>query len=437
MILTQNIEQVDLEKTKGNITGKIGLTWIYHAIINFGIEKVIKKNFPKAKKNKEIKAITKILAGVLMLIAGGEKIEDIEILRKDKALINSIGLASLISPDTMLNFLAIKRNAAMIRKTIEDLVVKAIIIHEAKTFIYDNDATYFDSEKDCASYSYKKKKQMSGLLGFFVELGNICVTMDYRTGKVSPRAGILNQLRKAILIANKARKSISDFRSDSAAHNGAIMDLCNEKGINYYISLVGNAAIGEVIQSIKEEKWQAVPDQTGKEWAESIYVMQHGNKYLSMRIIILRWQNDKEKDENQKKLFEVTSYKYHTIATNNDEIEPMEWLKFHNGRMGSENNNKELKNGYEIEYSPSHNFDKNRCYFIMGIMAYNIIQIVKLFYLGKVAAKWTIKTIRNYFINVCGKFISHAHKITCKIINATDLTYQLFENCLRTFVWKC
>jgi hypothetical protein len=442
MILAQKIETINIKKVDETVTGKIGLSWIYHAIMDFGIEQIIRNNFPKTKSNKEIKAIAKIIAGVLMLISGGEKIEDIELLRKDKALLNSMGFENFICPDTFLNFLAVKRNAAKIRRIIEALVIKALKIKSTLTELtYDNDATYFDSDKKSASYSYKKSKQMSGLLGFFVELGNICVTMDYRTGSVNPRTGILNQLRKAISLAAKAEKKIANFRSDSAAHNGAVMDLCNKKGINYYISLVENAEIKAIIGTIKEEDWKAVPEQPGKQWAESYYVMPYKVKkkttYLSMRILILRWENKKEDNANQPCLLEIKNYKYHTISTNNETIEPMEWLEFHNGRMGSENNNKELKYGYEIEYTPSNDFNKNRCYFMLGIMAYNIVQIVKLFYLGKVAEKWNIKRIRNYFINVCGKFIYHSRKLTCKIINATDLTFSLFENCLRRFVWRC
>jgi Transposase DDE domain group 1 len=439
MNLTQNFSQVNLEKVNKNITGKMGLTWTYHAIKDFGIIEIIKTNFPEAKANKEIDVIHKVIAGVLMLISGGEKIEDIEALRADSALVKSIGLDSLISPDTFLNFLAVKRNGARLRKTIETMAIVAMAKSSHQSFTYDNDATYFDSDKKSASYSYKKRKQMSGLLGFFAELGNLCVTMDYRTGKVSPSKGILNQLRKAIKLAEKAGKSISAFRSDSAAHIGAVMDLCNKKCIQYYISLTQNAAIKKIIYDIKETEWQPVPGQEGAEWAETTYSMPFKKEMLIMRMLVLRWENksDKEKlsNENQQLLLEIKGHTYHTIATNNNEIEPMSWLSFHNGRMGSENNNKELKNGFSCEYSPSHDFDKNRAYFMISILAYNVIQIVKLFYLGKTAEKLTVRTLRYWFINTAGKFVHHANKWTCQIINATDRTYQLFEHCSSKFVW--
>jgi hypothetical protein len=442
MKLTQYFNQVDLEKTSQNITGKVGITWLYHAMKEFGVNDIIINHFPKRKSNKEINVVSKIMAGTLMLIAGGEKIEDLQLLRSDHALIQSIGLESMISPDTFLNFLANKRNAARLRRVIEDIVVKLMKKDKTKKYTYDNDATYFDSGKKCAAYSYKGQKQMSGLLGFFVELGDFCTTMDYRPGNVSPAKGILNQLRKAIKITNRANKRIKSFRSDSAAHNGQIMRLCNEKRINYYISLSKYNAVNDCIDAINEHDWQDVPDQKNTQWAETVYVMGEENKAISMRMLCLRTElksddNNQPDDTSQSKLLDVKSYRYHAIATNNNQISSLDWLNFHNGRMASENNNKELKRGFSCEYSPSNNFHKNRAYFMTSILAYNLTQIMKLLYLPAESKRWTIKTLRYWFINTCGKFIFHANKWKCKIINPTNQTFKMFEYCLSRFVWQC
>ena len=72
----------------------------------------------------------------------------------------------------------------------------------------------------------------------------------------------------------------------------------------------------------------------------------------------------------------------------------------------------------------------NRGYFLLGILAYNTVQIMKLFYLSGIARKWTIKTLRYHFINVCGKIIKTARRYICKIINVTDNTFNLFRACL-------
>ena len=139
---------------------------------------------------------------------------------------------------------------------------------------------------------------------------------------------------------------------------------------------------------------------------------------------MLRWKNP------DVTLFDQSPYCYHAIGTNDNEISSMEWLEKHNGRMNSENYNKEVKSGFNCDYAPSHDFEMNRCYFLLGILAYNAMQVMKLFYLSGIARKWTIKTLRYHFINVCGKVIKTARRYICKIINVTDGTFELFRSCL-------
>ena len=143
-----------------------------------------------------------------------------------------------------------------------------------------------------------------------------------------------------------------------------------------------------------------------------------------MRMLVLRWLNP------QPDLFESEKYCYHAIGTNDSETEAMAWLEFHNGRMNSENYNKELKDGLNAGYAPSHDFHVDRFYFLLNVLAYNVLQVMKLFYLGEEVKTWTVKTLRYWFIQVCGKIVRTGRKYYCKIINATEDTFGLFRHCL-------
>ncbi len=101
--------------------------------------------------------------------------------------------------------------------------------------------------------------------------------------------------------------------------------------------------------------------------------------------------------------------------------------------MGSvEHSHKELKTGMGCDYTPSHDFEKNRGYFLLGVLAYNMTQIMKLFYLGSDAVKWTIKTMRYQFIHVCGKIVRSGRRYFCKIINVTQEIFERFRDCQTT-----
>jgi len=356
MKLTGNMSQVQLEMSKEPVTGRMGLSWFTHGMKDFGVKRmVLEEHGEKRGSNREISAWRKVMTGVMMKVAGGERVEDVEVLRKDTGLLESLGWETMNCADTMFNFTKCRRNNARNRRVNEAMVVEGMRRAKAQEMTYDNDATYFDSAKQSAAYSYQKRKQFSGLLGCVAELG-LVNTVDFRRGNVSPQTGIMNQLRKACQQAEKAGKRIARFRSDSAAHQDQIFTYCDLKGIKYYVSLDKNEGIKRTIKGLAATEWKTMygkyKEQRETQWALSEYRVSRGYR---IRVLILRWQNP------DPTLFDASPYCYHVVGSNDWETEPMAWLEVHNGRMGSiEHNNAELKNGLGCDYSPSHEFEKNR-----------------------------------------------------------------------------
>lgn len=425
MRLTVNLSKVELKKSKEDVTGKLGLSWLTHGMNHFGVEKIISDEYRgKRKSNREIRAYDKIMAGVMMVASGGTHVEDIEVLRADEGLKNSLGWDNIIGSDTLLNLIGNKRSNARNRRINNEMVIKAMKQAKEEEFTYDNDATYIDSEKKSARYSYQGEKQFSGLMGCIAELG-LVNTVEYRRGNISPQTGILNQLRKAVEQAKSIEKRIKVFRSDSAAYKVKIMMYCDQEDIDYYISIDKNEAVMKKIKSLRVYEWKTMygryKERYDTQWTETTYVVSKG---FRIRILILRWKNP------DPDLFNARPYCYHVMATNNKDIEPMEWLEMHNGRMGTiEQVNKEIKTGMGCDYTPSHEFEKNRGYFLLGVLAHNMVQIMKLFYLDRSTRKWTIKTMRYQFINVCGKIVKTGRRFYCKIINVTNEIFELFRYC--------
>ncbi len=355
-MIAKKLHRVMLKKIwEPTITGRMGLVWLEHSLRDFGIEKIVGQYY-KRKANCEIKAEDKILAGALSIIAGAERMEDLEPLRADIGLQRNIGIRRIMSADTMREFLKQKINNNKQERINEALVIKALKQSEEKEFTYDNDATYIDSEKECAEWSYQGKRQMSGLLGYIAELG-ICATAEYRRGNVSPADGVIEQLWRMIRMAKKARKKVKIFRSDAVAYNNEIIRVCNREKIKYYISARKAENVQELIASIKEKEWQQLPTEypAGRECAERVHITQKGE---TMRLLVIRWER-RERD-----LFE-DKYCYHAIATNDKDISISDWLIAHNGRMNSENYHKEIKYGFNGSYTPSHDFQLSRGYFLL------------------------------------------------------------------------
>ena len=426
MRITNNLCKVTLKKGEEAVTGRMGLAWMTESLRHFGLKEIIVDEHRREKRsNREKCAHEKIMTGIMMMVSGGERLEDVENLRADKGLMDSLGWKEMICADTMINFIGDRRNNAKTRRVNDALVVRAMKRAKEEEFTFDNDATYMDSGKKSAEYSYQKRRQMSGLLGSVAELG-IINTVDYRRGNASPQVGILNQLKKACGQARRAGKTIRRFRSDSAGHQDKIFTYCDKNEIEYYVSLDKNEGVMKTIKKLTGFDWKTMygryaDSQEDKKWAVTEHVVPKGYK---VRILILRWNNP------DLTLFDESPYCYHVIGTNNRDIEPMEWLEAHNGRMGSiEHDHKELKTGFGCEYTPSNDFEKNRGYFLLGVLAHNATQVLKLFYLGADAMQWTIRTVRYQFINVCGKIIRSGRRFYCRIINVTDEVFARFRHC--------
>ena len=430
MKIANNLSKVTIKKSKEAVTGKIGLGWMADSMRHFGLKKMVTDEYQQEKRsNRQKEAYEKILTGAMMMASGGERVEDVENLRVDQGLLDSLGWEEMVCADTMINFIGDKRNNARNRRVNDQVAIKAMKQARQEKFTYDNDATYMDSDKRSAEYSYQGSRQMMGLLGCIAEIG-IINTVDYRRGNASPQVGILNQLRKACQQAEQAGKSIYRFRSDSAAHQDKIFTFCAKKGIEFYVTLDKNLGVMKAIKKLVELDWKTMygkyKDQHDKQWSVTSYVVSKGYR---MRVLILRWKNP------DPTLFDQGRYCYHVIGTNNQDIEPMEWLEAHDGRMGTiEHNHKELKTGFGCDYTPSHDFEKNRGYFLLGVLAHNMVQVMKLFYLGTDAVVWRIKTVRYQFINVCGKIIRSGRRFYCKIINVTDAVFARFKCCQMAMV---
>lgn len=327
----------------------------------------------------------------------------------------------MCSADAFREFLHKEKMSVELEKSLEKIAIKAMKTDKKNDgYTLDNDWTLIPSAKNSAKYSYKGINGYGSLLSFLAEI-NIALDQDFKPGNISPAADIEDQLKKAIELAQKAGKKIISFRADSAAHKKDIFNLCDKEAINFYISLDMNSVVRKTVQNLYDDgdQWHPVPDNDKQEWSETVYKFSGGKKYF--RMLVLRSK------ANNPELFDIDGYKHHALCTNNDDIDPMEWLEFHNGRMASENYNKDIKNGFALSHCPSHSLEANKNYYYIGIMAFNIFNIFKYLYSPPEMRTWSIKTFRWNFVNACGRWIMHARKLFYRLINTTSDIYEYFQ----------
>ena len=126
--------------------------------------------------------------------------------------------------------------------------------------------------------------------------------------------------------------------------------------------------------------------------------------------IVVRWKNP------QPSWFEAEGYCYHAVASNREESESAsEVLWRHNQRGEAENWHKELKLELGMEQMPCGQQAANAVFFGIGVVAYNLSQVLKASLLPPEYRQVSVATLRWKLYRVAGKLVRHARAWVLKV----------------------
>jgi len=276
--------------------------------------------------------------------------------------------------------------------------------------ILDVDATEIEAEKQEAKWTYHQVQGYMPLVGY---VHGIWVGQEFREGNVSPGAGILAFAKQGEAALLEGKRIY--FRSDSAAYQAEVINHYRPPGRTFTITADLDAAVKREIPNLPESAWQ--PDRTAediatdREIAETVHTM-NGTKQ-AFRLIVLRWRN------SQPNLFETERYGYHAVATNREES-AAEVIWKHNGRGQSENWHKELKLDVGMEQMPCGQKEAKALYFAIGVLAYNLAQLLKRRVLPEAYRTATVATLRWKVYRLAAKLVRHAGGLILQIKADTE-----------------
>jgi len=417
---------------KEQITPYAGLGIYGELYKGIGLDKIIGKYFPVPGSGRGFEANKYIYPLVLMFIGGGKYIDDIEKIAADESLKKICKIEEV--PTTTAYGDWIKRNQEK-REHLRQInnVLSKRVVKKAKQegFTLDIDASGIEAQKRHALHTYLGYKGYMPMLGFIPEL-DWCIGYEFREGNIPPATENYEFTKTQVELVKESGKRILRFRSDSAAYQYELINYLEKEGIKYTITVVKDVSVKKSIVRIQDEEWNELRDEkgqpTGREYAEFIHSMEETEK--AFRVIVLRWGNPKYD------LFgEESEYCYHGIATNylEEEKTAQEVIKWHNGRGNSENYNKEVKAGFNMEYMPSGDFDGNAVWFGIGILAYNLFIISKLYLFPN---GWLKKKILRWqFIQMSGKVLEGARYIKLRICSTLRKLFDIYEQA-RKRCWR-
>jgi hypothetical protein len=205
------------------------------------------------------------------------------------------------------------------------------------------------------------------------------------------------------------------FRSDSAAYQADVINHYSQPGRTFTITADLDVAVKREIQNLPARAWQPYRTAEGmvtdREIAETVHSMNHTRQ--AFRLVVLRWLNP------QPNLFATERYCYHAVASNREES-AAEVIWKHNGRGSSENCHKELKLDVGMEQMPCGQREANALYFAIGVLAYNLAQLLKRQVLPASYRTVTLATLRWKVYRLAGKLVRHARGLILQIQADTE-----------------
>lgn len=406
----QNFKLGTLRKTK--VIGSSGLALLMTFATDIGLDKRLDSLFGHFKERRRGYSISaKILAFLQMILKGGDRLNDVAILRSDPGLLSLLRMDGVPRSNT-LSDLARRFQRRDIHRLADlgmRLAVRALARRKSKRLILDIDSTLIQSDMRIASKTYEGFRGFNPLLGMVRAGGvNLVGFSLFRQGNEAPQEHNLSLVRKNIsyLKSHLPGCRIS-FRSDSAGYNHLLMRYCDEEKVDFVIAGRDTEAIPPLIERITS--WEKLRGSRGKEEiGETLHFIGPEKKGAVYRLIIVRRKND------QKALFSEFEYSYRIYVTNTA-WSPAQVVRFYRKRGDAENLIRELKEGYGIDHILAEEFLAASVFFQLQLLAYNLVQVFKVEYLDRAWWTFRIKRLRFRLINIAGVVVRHARKTILRL----------------------
>jgi len=419
-MIHQCVLPIKLKRTKEKITARGGLLLFAEFIKALGVEHALDAHMPAPRSGRGFQANVYATSILMTLYGGGEKIEDTREIRQDKALIKTNAVKCVPSSSAIGDWLKKMGDRGGIEglERVNDKIVKKVLkLDNGNDYTLIVDPTMIETGKREAKMTYLKFKAYRPVVATIKEL-DLVLAYEFKEGNDS--GGKLAILQKSFAKI-PVGKSIKTALLDSEYYTNEVMEFLTDKGVDWAICAGKDIAVKAAIRAIPESNWERFVskngDKTDREVASTVHSTSKGRSAFTLTII--RW-----KDE-QGDLFDG-AYSYHVIATNMDKT-AQDVVLAYNGRSNIENNIKEIKHGFGLNYLPSGDFKANAVWFGIGMMAYNLFVAQKILTMPESWRPMTIKSLRWQFINVAGKVVEHGRQVWLKIAAGAEkyLQYQL------------
>ncbi|MBP8601005.1 MAG: transposase [Candidatus Saccharicenans sp.] len=325
-MIRQEVENFKLGSLhRAKVSASSGLVLLMTFAKDIGLAKQLDRCFSHLKRRQRGYCVSaKILSFLEMIIKGGDRLSDIDVLRSDPGLMSLLRLEGVPRPNT-LSDLARRFSLRDIHRLAEwtmRLAVRAFRAKKVRRVILDIDSTLVESEVQIAERTYEGFRGFNPLLGMVRGVGGMKLASFslFRPGNASPQSNNLSLVRKIHSYLDRHLPSVQVLlRSDSAGYSHRLMGYCDQRGMGFVIGGRWSEATFQIIKGI--EHWERLRgSRENEEVGESLHFVGPEKEGAVYRLIVVRKRNE------QPALFPEFEYSYRLYVTNTDWSEPIKWF---------------------------------------------------------------------------------------------------------------
>jgi Transposase DDE domain group 1 len=409
------------------ITAHAGLVLVRELAAGLGVGELLDRVTVK-KRDRGYSPTQAILGLCETLIAGGECLDDVAVLRGDSAqtLLRGHGLPV---PTTVGRFL--RRfslgHLGQLNRALDELFARVHPLLDRETVTLDLDATYIEHHGPVGSRqgtrgTYKGKIAWHPLLCFVGETGE-WLHAKLRNGHAGASTGATRFLGECLRRLPDGARLL--LRADEGFWGQNFFADCERRRITYAVGAPLIASVRGRISEIAERDWQPSCYREGSQVASFYW---QPTSWKKQRRFIVR----RDPIETGEQLtLEGREWHYWALVTNDQERSADELERWHRAKANLENQIKEAKLGLGLDNLPCKSFHANWAYLLCTLLAFNLLAWLKLLALPERERTSYVKRLRFRFIAVAATVGRSGRQLVLRLSAGYPLLHDFTETLQR------
>ena len=432
--------ELDQRAETGALTAHGGVPLVIEAFRVSGAAAVVDEQVSIKRRQRGLRP-SQLVEGLFSLwAAGGERCDDLTVLREDAALALLLG-HGLPAPQTARDFLEAFDEAVPplwqgetcqvqgegqrlqgLAKASRQLIGFLQQRRPQAVATIDVDATILDSHKRAARWTYDGRTGYQPVVALWAEQ-DVVLADEFRDGNVPAGTGNRRLMERAVAALPPGVEQIL-VRADSAAYEHELLRWLEARGFGYGISADMSRELAAAIRTLPDPAWQIEREdgEAIRHWAEVPYVPSDGvaakDRPAPPRYLVSRVSH------KQGRLFaDGSEVKHFAIVTNRPDPDGgtgLDLIRWHRQKAGTvEHTHHVLTNELAAEALPSQKFGANAAWFRLNVMLYNLLSAFKRVALPPELHDARPKRLRFVLLNGIGKVVRHARETVLRLLGET------------------